>query len=129
MTFWRTVGRSLRLRCPSCGEGRLFIRFFSMAPSCPGCGLDFRREQGYYVGAMYLNYGVTAAVELGYRLVLGRPPSGGERDRALSYIENDPARLKGFAWLLYSGGLCCWSPQALLSRPPGRASRSARRTG
>jgi hypothetical protein len=25
-----------------------------------------------------------------------------EKDRALSYIENDPARLKGFAWLLYN---------------------------
>jgi hypothetical protein len=43
-----------------------------------------------------------AAVDLGYRLTFGRPPSGVERDRALSYIENDPARLKGFAWLLYN---------------------------
>ena len=43
-----------------------------------------------------------AAVDLGYRLTLGRPPSGGERDRALSYVENDPLRLKGFAWLLYN---------------------------
>ena len=43
-----------------------------------------------------------AAVDLGYRLTFGRPPSGVERDRALSYIENDAARLKGFAWLLYN---------------------------
>lgn len=43
-----------------------------------------------------------AAVDLGYRLTFGRPPSGIEKDRALSYIENDPARLKGFAWLLYN---------------------------
>ena len=64
MTFWRTVGRCLRLRCPQCGVGRLFRGFFSMSPSCSSCGLDFRREQGYYVGAMYINYGVTAAVEL-----------------------------------------------------------------
>ena len=41
-----------------------------------------------------------AAVDLGYRLTFGRPPSAAEKDRALSYIENDPARLKGFAWLL-----------------------------
>jgi hypothetical protein len=33
---------------------------------------------------------------------LSRPPSGIEKDRALSYIESDPARLKGFAWLLYN---------------------------
>jgi Protein of unknown function (DUF1553) len=43
-----------------------------------------------------------AAVELGYKLTFGRPPSPAEKDRALSYIESDPARLKGFAWLLYN---------------------------
>jgi hypothetical protein len=42
------------------------------------------------------------AVDLGYRLTLDRPPSPGEKDRALTYIEGDPARLKGFAWLLYN---------------------------
>jgi len=64
LKFWRTVGRGLRLRCPRCGEGRLFTGFFAMALACPSCGLDIRREQGYYVGAMYINYGVTATVEL-----------------------------------------------------------------
>ncbi len=43
-----------------------------------------------------------AAVDLGYRLTLDRPPSPAEKDRALTYIENDPARLKGFAWLLFN---------------------------
>ena len=41
-------------------------------------------------------------MDLGYRLTLDRPPSPAEKDRALTYIENDPARLKGFAWLLYN---------------------------
>jgi hypothetical protein len=43
-----------------------------------------------------------SAVDLGYRLTLDRPPSPVEKDRALSYIAGDPARLKGFAWLLYN---------------------------
>ncbi len=43
-----------------------------------------------------------AAVDLGYRLTLGRPPAASEIDRALTYIEDDPARLKGLAWLLYN---------------------------
>jgi hypothetical protein len=42
------------------------------------------------------------AVDLGYRLTLDRPPSPAEKDGALTYIESDPARLKGFAWLLYN---------------------------
>ena len=36
------------------------------------------------------------------RLTLGRSPSPAENDRALTYIESDPARLKGFAWLLFN---------------------------
>ena len=42
------------------------------------------------------------AVDLGYRLTLGRPPAAVERDRALSYIQDDTARLKGFTWLLFN---------------------------
>jgi hypothetical protein len=45
---------------------------------------------------------VTAAVDLGYAIALSRHPSASEKDHALTYIENDPARLKGFAWLLFN---------------------------
>jgi hypothetical protein len=40
------------------------------------------------------------AVELAYRLTLDRPPTGIEKDRALTYVGDDPARLKQLAWLL-----------------------------
>jgi uncharacterized protein (DUF983 family) len=63
-SFWRTVGRGLRLCCPNCGCRGLFRGFFRMADTCRSCGLDLRREQGYYIGAMYISYGITAAVEL-----------------------------------------------------------------
>jgi uncharacterized protein (DUF983 family) len=75
VTFWRTLGRGLRLRCPKCGEGKLFRGWFRMPDACNGCGLDFKREQGYYVGAMYINYGVTTAVVLAVALpLLGKVP-------------------------------------------------------
>ncbi len=45
---------------------------------------------------------LNVAVDLGYRLTMARPPSPAEKDRALTYIENDPDRLKGFAWLLFN---------------------------
>ena len=41
-------------------------------------------------------------MDLGYRLALARPPSPAERTSALTYLENDPARLKGLAWLLFN---------------------------
>jgi Arc/MetJ family transcription regulator len=45
---------------------------------------------------------VRAAVELSFRQTLGRPAASGELDRALSYVDNDPQKLKGLAWLLFN---------------------------
>jgi hypothetical protein len=43
-----------------------------------------------------------AAVNLGYRIALGRLPSPSEADQALTYVHDDPAKLKGFAWMLFN---------------------------
>ncbi len=38
-----------------------------MYPECLGCDFRFEREQGYFVGAIYINYAVTAVmVIVGY---------------------------------------------------------------
>jgi uncharacterized protein (DUF983 family) len=34
------VRTGLRARCPRCGDGRLFVGWLKVAPSCPVCGLD-----------------------------------------------------------------------------------------
>ena len=43
-----------------------------------------------------------AAVDLGYRVAIARPPSTSERDVALAYLQGDAGRLKGLAWLLFN---------------------------
>ena len=43
-----------------------------------------------------------SAVDLGYRMAIARSPSATERDVALAYLQGDPARLKGFTWLLFN---------------------------
>jgi hypothetical protein len=43
---------------------------------------------------------LAVAVDLAYRLAIGRPPTPAECDRCLAYLDRDPARLKGLAWLL-----------------------------
>jgi len=35
---WLAVKRGLRLRCPSCGKGRLLAGFLKPAASCSACG-------------------------------------------------------------------------------------------
>lgn len=44
-----------------------------MHDACPACGLSFRREPGFYLGSIYLNYGTTVIVTglLYAALVLG----------------------------------------------------------
>ena len=54
-----TLVRAVRLRCPRCGEGRLFCGLFRMNEACPACGASFKREQGFYLGSIYINYGAT----------------------------------------------------------------------
>lgn len=60
-----TLRRALRLRCPRCGVTPLFASAFRMHEACARCGLRFEREQGYFVGAIYVNYALTAALCLG----------------------------------------------------------------
>jgi len=33
-----------------------------MARNCGCCGLDYRREAGFYLGSIYINYGITVIV-------------------------------------------------------------------
>ena len=44
-----------------------------MESRCPACSLDFRREPGFYLGSIYINYGITAltTIALYGLLVLG----------------------------------------------------------
>lgn len=56
------LGHGLRLRCPRCGTGRLYSKPFRMHEHCAHCGLKFEREQGYFIGAIYINYAATIAI-------------------------------------------------------------------
>lgn len=56
------------LRCPRCREGKLFNQpfklsnAFSMPSHCPNCNLNYFREPGFYYGAMFIAYGLSAWV-------------------------------------------------------------------
>jgi hypothetical protein len=43
-----------------------------------------------------------SAIDLGYKMAIARPPSASEREVALAYLQGEPARLKGFTWLLFN---------------------------
>ena len=66
----RIASRAVRLRCPRCGRSPLYRGWFAMHDQCAACGLRYEREQGYFVGAIYVNYAVTVIVAAGTVLVL-----------------------------------------------------------
>ncbi len=66
----KTLAQALRLRCPRCGTGRLFAGPFTMNERCAACALLFEREPGYFIGAMYINYAMTAGLSIGGFLLL-----------------------------------------------------------
>jgi uncharacterized protein (DUF983 family) len=58
-----TVLAILRQMCPRCRAAKIFRKsifagFPGMQERCPNCGLKFEREQGYFLGAMYISYGL-----------------------------------------------------------------------
>jgi uncharacterized protein (DUF983 family) len=55
------------LRCPRCGQGRVFASAWTMHRACPACDLVFEREPGYFTGAMYFSYALGIPI-----LTLGR---------------------------------------------------------
>jgi len=58
------LGRGLARRCPRCGSRGLFEGWFTIRDGCPRCGLRLQREEGGFLGAMTVNYAVTAAAWL-----------------------------------------------------------------
>ena len=62
VSAWQGILRQL---CPRCRTGKIFRRsvwlFPRMYERCPVCNLKFEREQGYFLGAMYIGYGLGIA--------------------------------------------------------------------
>lgn len=64
-----TIGGIVHQLCPRCRAGKIFRKSLFLFPKmherCLVCDLKFEREQGYFLGAMYIGYGlaiVTIAV-------------------------------------------------------------------
>ncbi len=58
------LARALRLRCPACGQSSIARGVFRIKHHCPQCGSLFKREEGFFVGAILANVMTTEAVIL-----------------------------------------------------------------
>jgi uncharacterized protein (DUF983 family) len=64
----------LQQLCPRCREGKIFRKsvwlFPGMHERCPACDLKFEREPGYFLGAMYIGYGLALATIVAFSFLL-----------------------------------------------------------
>ena len=69
VTRGQIIARGLTNRCPNCGARALFKEgtLFEVNRQCPACAFRFERDhdEGFYLGSLSLNYGVTL---IGYLL-------------------------------------------------------------
>jgi uncharacterized protein (DUF983 family) len=59
-----TLGRCLKLQCPACGRASIVERPFYLKHRCSYCGVIFKREEGFFVGAIMANVVVTEVLIL-----------------------------------------------------------------
>ena len=48
----------------------MFRGLFHMQPDCESCGLHYERDPGYFLGSIYVNYGLTALITTAGYLIL-----------------------------------------------------------
>jgi len=60
----RVLDRCLRLRCPACGDSGIATQPFRIRHHCPNCLSLFKREDGFFVGAILANVVTTELVIL-----------------------------------------------------------------
>jgi len=57
-----TIWRSLKLQCPVCGRASIVARPFNLKHRCDSCGVIFKREEGFFVGAIMANVVATEII-------------------------------------------------------------------
>lgn len=57
----RRLGRAIARRCPRCGASGIFSGWWTLRDACPNCDLRYEREEGYWLGAIAINTGLTIA--------------------------------------------------------------------
>jgi uncharacterized protein (DUF983 family) len=64
MKFISLILQIFRESCPNCGKGNVFLpstgvlKLPIMLDKCDACAYRFDREPGYFIGALYISYGL-----------------------------------------------------------------------
>ena len=68
------LSRAARLRCPTCGRGRLFDGWFSPRERCPACGQALERAEDGAVALPFITYPFSKTLWLAIDLYIQPEP-------------------------------------------------------
>jgi len=117
------LSRAWRLRCPRCGQQRLFKNWLTMYPECASCHLKYEREPGYFLGSIYINYGLTAVlVTILYFVIFFTKVTSPEIGLGLVMALGVVFAIWFFRYArsLWLGFDHYWDPTAIVPEPPKR---------
>lgn len=101
-------------KCPKCGKGPIMNSWFKAADKCEICGLCFKQEEeGAFLGAMILNYGIIVFGCLPILLFFWK--SSGSSVHALLYLFAAAAVILPFIFYPLSWKLWIWIYTRFLS--------------
>jgi hypothetical protein len=121
--FWQSACG----RCPDCGarirgeadRTAWLARLWDTPAHCSGCGMTLRRKEGFFLGAIVWNYGLTAFGVLPLVLLAHRFGWIGDAwavRLAVGAIFLVPPLIHAFAWRLWVGTYYAFLPDQLPSR-------------
>ena len=111
----RMLARGLVQRCPACGGGGIFHRWFGMDERCPTCTLLFERVEGHWIGSLGLNTTVVFGLML---IVLMAGTLIGYPDPPIGLLLVTEVSIALFGPLLYfPSSRMMWTAMDLLMRP------------
>jgi uncharacterized protein (DUF983 family) len=64
LSISEALRRCLGLRCPACGKSSIAKKPFDIKELCSSCAVVFKREEGFFVGAILINVVATELVIL-----------------------------------------------------------------
>ena len=105
-------------RCPDCGAPEQLTGLATIRDRCTACGMVLRRREGFFLGAMVWNYGLTAFGLLPVLLVLRAYDWIGFAAAvwlAVAVILLVPWLIHGVAWRLWLGTYYAFLPEQLPS--------------
>jgi len=98
--------RCLRLQCPACGRASIIERPLTIKSRCTSCHTIFKREEGFFVGAIMANVVATEVLILIFYFGLLLVTDLGERARLIIVFAvgiSFPLLFYHHSWALWLG--------------------------